>query len=378
MHRQLSPLAFAGAALVVAFQIACPLYIAEQGSTLSRGTFSTWSDAARYRAIVESPGRPYRDFDVEYPPGAFGVFKAVGTHDFGPFRQRLLWLQVACQALVVLLLFRSWGNRAGWSYLALSTPLLFVVYIGYDLIGVALAVCGAALIRTRRPALGAGALVLGAFTKLWPVVLIPSLLVRRQVHAFAVACGMGCAGLAAWAAWGGPGAIGQVLTYRGAHGWEYESVPGSLLRLFTGDPMRFELGAWRIGAPPHVLGFALTAIMLGVVAGVWYLVSQRPAVPEGLGEAAAVTCVLVFGTLLSPQFLIWPLPFVAIAAGAGVRKLERWAGAATVLTFVHWLWFDRNELVILLRNIALVGLLLAAILEIRRAPNPARDRQPTA
>jgi Glycosyltransferase family 87 len=375
MRQRLSSLAFAGAAAVIVFQITCPIAIAAQGSQLEVGQFSTQSDAARYRSVAEAPGTPYRDFDVEYPPLAVGLFKSLGAHDFGDFRQRLLALEVLCQGLIVFLLFRVWGKRAGWSYLALSTPMLFVVYTGFDLVGVAVAVTAAALVHSRRPIAGAVGFVVGAFTKLWPIVLLPSLLVRRQTRAFIVGAGLGIVGLISWTVWGGAGAIGQVLTYRGARGWEYESIPGSLLRLATRDPLRFESGSWRVGVPPRAFGWMISAVLILAIAGVWWLAFQRPTLPDGIAETAAVTALLVLGTLLSPQFVIWPLPFVAIAAAAGTQKLERWAGAAAVLTLMDWIWFDphhpalfRSEVVILARNAALVGLLVAAILAMRCSP----------
>ena len=365
---------FALATGVIVFQLACPLVIAMQGPRLAVGQFATQSDAARYRTIVETAGTPYRDFQVEYPPLALGLFRSLGPNDFGGFRQRLLALEVACQALIVFLLFRVWGTRATWSYLVLSTPMLFVVYTGFDLVGVAVAVGAAALVHRRRPIAGAAGFVLGAFVKLWPVVLLPGLLVRGQKRAFGIGVATGVVGLVAWTAWGGTGAIGQAVSYRGARGWEYESLPGSVLRLITGDAPRFASGSWRVGAPPRLVTWTVTVVLVGVVVSIWRLVAATRRVTEGLAETAAVTSLLVFGTLLSPQFLIWPLPFVAIAAAGGAKRLEPWAGAAAVLTLVDRIWWDpyrpallQSEIVILCRNIALVGLLVVAVIEIRRA-----------
>jgi hypothetical protein len=376
-HRP-SLLAFAVLAAAVVFQIACPIVIASRGGDLSVGQFASQSDAARYQAIAETPGTPYRDFDVEYPPLAIGLFHAIGPGSFDAFRERLFALQVACQALIVFLLFRFWGRRTACSYVILSAPMLFVVYNGFDLIAVALAVSGAALIRRRHPDAGAATLVVGAFTKLWPVVLLPALLVRRQLRAWAIAVGLGLAGLAAWSAWGSAGAIEQVTGYRRARGWEYESLPGSMLRVVTRDALRFESGSWRVGMPPRLFSVMVVVVMVGAVARIWHLAARRTDLADGVAETAAITALLVFGTLLSPQFLIWPLPFVAIASGAGTRRLEAWAGAAAVLTLVAWISFDpydagalRSELVILARNAAIVGLLVAAMLEIRRVV-PAR------
>ena len=377
----LSRLGFACVAAVIVFQIACPIVIAAQGSRLASGEFSTQSDPARYRAIVEAPGTPYRDHQVEYPPLALGLFRSLGPGHFDGFRLRLLAVQAFCQALIVFLLFRVWGRRAAWSYLVLSTPMLFVVYTTYDLVGVAFAVSALAFVRRKHPLAGAIGFVLGGFTKLWPVVLVPTLVVKREMRAFVFAAVSGFAGLVAWSVWGGAGAIGQVISYRGARGWQYESVPGSLLRVFSGDRLRVERGAWRIGAPAHLSTVLISVTLIALLASIWWQAWRRPDLADGVAETAAVAAVLVFGTLLSAQFLIWPLAFVAIAF-----QLEPWAAAVSVLTLVDWILYSpthpqvlSNEIVILGRNAALIGLLVVAGTELGRAParmgawSPARS-----
>jgi hypothetical protein len=366
------------AVALVLFQLAVPVVIASQDAKLGAREIASVSDAARYQEIVEHAGTPYRDFDVEYPPGALAVFRAVGSDTSDGFRRHLFALQVVCQAVVVFLLFRFWGGRAGWSYLLLSAPMLFVVYSGFDLVSVALAVAAATLLRCRRPVAGGLGFVAGAFTKLWPVVLLPSLLVARRFRAFVIAVAAGVAGLGAWIVWGGPGAVGQVVSYRGARGWEFESIPGSLLRLFTRDALRFEAGSWRVGAPPRVVALLCTLVLIAVVARVWWLAAQRPQIP-GVAETAAVTAVLVCGTLLSPQFAIWLMPFAAIAAAGGAGRIERWALAVGLLTLLDCIAFDpgrpgllRTELVVLARNVVLVGLLVVAMIELRRV-TPRRE-----
>jgi hypothetical protein len=378
MHPRLHGMSVRFAVALVLFQLAVPIVIASQDAKLGAREIASVSDAARYREIVEHDGTPYRDFDAEYPPGALAVFRSVGPDTSDGFRRRLFALQVACQALVVFLLFRFWGGRAGWSYLLLSAPMLFVVYSGFDLVSVALAVAAATLMRYRRPVAGGLGYVAGAFTKLWPVVLLPGLLVARQFRAFAIAAAAGVAGLAAWTAWGGTGAVGQVVSYRGARGWEFESIPGSLLRLVTRHGLRFEAGSWRVGAPPRALALLFALALIAMVTGIWWLAAQRPQLP-GVAETAAITAVLVCGTLLSPQFAIWVMPFAAIAAAAGVQRIERWALAVGLLTLVDCVAFDpgrpgllRTELVVLGRNVVLLGLLIVAVAELRKVA-PRRE-----
>jgi hypothetical protein len=98
---------------------------------------------------------------------------------------------------------------------------------------------------------------------------------------------------------------------------------------------------------------------------------------DGIAETAAIAVAVAGGTLFSPQYVIWIVPFVAIAAAAGAYRLERWAGAVSVLTLLAWLSFDvndvgslRTEMLLLARNGALLGLLVVAAAELRR---PARE-----
>lgn len=338
------------------------------------------SDIARYRLVATTPGTPYRDFEAAYPPLALYLFKALGPGSFAVFAQRVVLWNLVCHAAIAGLLFRRWGMRAGWSYLALSAPLTAVVFTRFDLAPALLAVVGAALV-SKRPRLAAIALVTGAFVKVWPVVLVPGYAARRQWRAFVTAIAAGAAGLLAWVAWAGTSGFSQVLTARGARGWQFESVPGSVLRLLTRDSVHFEArnGAWRLGAPPGIASATLTVVF--VVGLVWLWVrAARSSAPEGVAETAAIVLVIVTGTLFSPQYVVWFLPFVAIAAANGARPLEQWAAAVSVSTLFAWMSFDvnhvgslRTELLVGARNVALVGLLVVAINELRsvRARRPA-------
>jgi hypothetical protein len=365
-------------ALIAAHLVIAILVVRQVAGASAGAAFRTSSDIARYRLVVITPGTPYRHFGVPYPPLALGIFKVLGPAVLSAFARRLVVFNICCHAAIVWTLRRVWGRRAAWSYLALSAPLMSIVYVRSDLAAAALAVGGAALVKRGRLQSGALGLVAGAFVKVWPVVLIPGLAARRQWRAFAGAVLTGGVAVAAWVVWGGTGGPGQVLTARGARGWQFESVPGSLLRLVTRDPVRFEdgNGAWRLGAPPAIATTACTVILIVGLLWVWMQVYRRGA-RDGIAETAAITVALACGTLFSPQYVIWVVPFVAIAAAAGAYRLERWAGAVSVLTLLAWLSFDlndvgslRTEVLLLARNGALVGMLVVAAAELRR---PARE-----
>jgi hypothetical protein len=118
---------------------------------------------------------------------------------------------------------------------------------------------------------------------------------------------------------------------------------------------------------------------------VWILFARGPATPERLVAACAASVVVfvAFGKVLSPQFLIWLVPVVALVSGSTGLAAAALLGAALVTTH---LWFPQRywDLVdlepvswlALVRNVLLVALavvLAVAISSRARARAPARS-----
>jgi hypothetical protein len=128
-------------------------------------------------------------------------------------------------------------------------------------------------------------------------------------------------------------------------------------------------------------------LQAALVVGVWvaYLARRDDRGEAGLFFAvcaAAVTVFVALGKVLSPQFLIWLVPLIALAAGG--RGLAA-AGAFLFSLVLTQLWFPKRywDLVdlepyptwlLVARNIAL--LLLAALLAIVIARPPERSHSP--
>jgi hypothetical protein len=309
-----------------------PLSLASDGTEPSRYR-TLVGDAIRYHNIAISDGRPYRDFDVEYPPVMLAAIEAVEGGDVRSTTVRLMWSQLVLDLAIAAVVAWAWGRRAGIAYLVLGLP--FVVYpflyLRLDLLSVFLAVLGLALVRRRHPAAGGATLAVACFAKVWPLVLIPVLVVRRAWGALGAFVGVGAAGTAAWVAWAGIDGPVQVLTFRGARGWEFESTVGALLRSIGGATPRIEGGAYRVGEVADVTRSLVTLALVAAVVLVWFAAARAkprgPGVLDGLAPVAAIVAFLVLSPLLSPQFFAWLLPFAAIAAAYGERLVAR-------LTFV--------------------------------------------
>jgi len=352
-------------------------------------------DARRFYKIASQGGQPYRDFAVEYPPVMVGAIEAIDGGSFRSTTVRLMWSQLVVDLAIAAVVAWGWGRRAGIAYLVLGLPFLLYpfLYLRLDLLSVFLAVLGIALVRRRHQCAGGATLALACFAKLWPVVLVPVLIVRRAWRALGAFVAVGVIGTVAWVAWGGVDGPVQVLTFRGAKGWEFESTVGALVRSIGGLSPHVERNAFRVGDMTALVSGALMLALVAGVAAAWILAARaKPRgtdVLDGLAPMAAITTFLVFSPLLSPQFLLWLLPFAAIAAVHGERLVTRLAFVVFVLTvallallpeLIHGGTFA--VLVLAVRNAVLITLLAALAVRLvqsaggRRAPTrlePARE-----
>jgi hypothetical protein len=284
-------------------------------------------DVRRYHRIATAHGTPYRDFEVEYPPVTLAAIEAIDGGSVRHSTVSLMWSQVVLDLAIAGILAWGWGRRAALAYLVLGLPFLTYpfLYLRLDLLVVLLAVGGMALVRRHVPAAGGVTLAVACFAKLWPLVVLPALFVRREWRALIAAVAAGVVGLSAWMAWVGTSGVEQVLTFRGASGWQIESIYGALVRAFTNGRVHVESGAWRVGAAPDWAKGALTLVMLASLVLVWVAAARArepgPALLEGLAPLTAIVAFLVFSPIYSPQYACWLVPFAAIAWTGGERAL---------------------------------------------------------
>jgi hypothetical protein len=364
------------------------------GSTLNTPGFHALSDAAGFHRLATHAGRPYVDFEAPYPPLAIGIFKLLGPASFRGWAVHLLLLQAGCDGVIAFALWWARGVPALVRYLGLSAPLLPFVLMKYDLLPTAVAVV-ATVVVARRERLAGVLLGASVFLKVWTAALVFGFAARRQRAAFRAAVTTLGAGVAAWCWWArGLGGVRQVMTFRGAKGWHVESGPGVLLELMTRGRLHGDGGAWRVGAPPGAANAALTVLLVGAISLVWWRVAHSAGRHEiGVAESAAVAALLVFAPLLSPQFLIWLVPWLALAGAAGERTIERLGGAAIVLATIVLLLSEPKhadmlwvQFVLLARNGLLLGVFVHGVRRLGTKADATatasfatmgRDRRPT-
>ena len=315
----------------------------------------------QYGAAVVDGSVPYRDFPLEYPPGALPAFilPALGPEeDYRTLFELLMGLcGVATVVLVVATLAGLGASRArllGGAVLVGLAPLALgsVILTRFDLWPAALTAGALAALVAGRGRLGAALLGLGVAAKAYPVVLLPVVLLwvgrRRGWREAGICLGAFVLVLAA------------VLVPFAILSWD------GLLESFDrqlGRPLQIEslasaflLAAHQVdggyvpdvvstfgsqnldGSLPDALATVLTALQVLALLGVWFLFARSRRTGEQLvaASAAAVTAFVAFGKVLSPQFLIWLFPLVPLVAGRRGLLASALLLVALVLT---QLWF---------------------------------------
>jgi hypothetical protein len=390
---------------------------------------------AGYGERVTKGEVPYRDFRLEYPPGALPVFVVPaldllsGDDDTARIWEPVddvsdsAWRYAGVFAVLMAVagigaivatsaslatLGRALGDWLLAHALLATSPLVLggLLYTRYDLLPTALAAAALALALRGRAGWSGATLGLATAAKLFPLLLAPLLgafLWRARGRREAVRGGIALAltiavcflpFLAA-----SPGGVWDSLREQGTRGLQAESTPASLLVAAT-------RGAWKLGAlddlPMRIdegeVGGLVTAEIRGpgVAAGTvvstllvaaavllaWARAARRPLPGDELVRLCAIVLValLALGRVLSPQFVIWLLPFVPLVAGRRGRIATIVLAAVLALTHV---WFPDvyrdyvnlldapSTALLVMRNALLVAVLAALVWPTRRREAPA-------
>ena len=354
----------------------------------------------RYGNAIESGAVPYRDILPEYPPGALPAFAvpALLSEDEEGFRDVFEWLMAACGVAAVLLaavalagLRASRARTAAALALVAGFPLLLgsVVLTRFDLYPAALVVAALAALVHRRDRLGFGLLGAAVVVKLYPAVLVPlsvAYVWRRRGRREALVCLGVTVAVVALAFLPflviAPDGVAHSLGRQLSRPLQLESLGSALYlaahHLFGLEvEMRSGHGSQNLYGPgTWVAAVLLSLVQLAALAWIWL---RRPGSAEELvrWSAAALVAFVALGKVLSPQFLIWLAPVVPLVAGVrGLRASALLAGGLvlTQLWFPSRYWDFARELellpsmLVLVRDLVLVGLLIVLLRETRRAP----------
>jgi hypothetical protein len=346
------------------------------------GSAAPAPDFDRYWQIASGPGVPYRDVQVEHPIGTLLVFRSLAAvaGSRPGFALAVVLLNLVADSTIVAALIWSWGVPAAAAFAAGLLPIAGLLFNRIDLWSIAAATVAVAAWRRERDVLAGASLAAGAAFKLWPLMFGVLFLApwqrQRSLRALASMAAASSVLLVTWWALAGWRGFYQVLTFRGATGWQIESTVGSLIHLVN-TTIRLESDSWRIGTitgPTTILLFvvAMPLSLLSVWRG-----GMRGHV--GAGWIAGVSALLLLSALLSAQFVGWLMPGAAIAWADGDRRPAALTWLAGALTGVFMSVYGSVMSgapaavgLVVARNLVLVAALVGAALACRRPAVPAR------
>jgi uncharacterized membrane protein len=342
--------------------------------------------------LVQQGLAPYLDWGFEYPPlaivpialgGAFGNTEAVYPVTFGLL---MLGCLLALQAWVGALA----GRAAMWAVAVSPLLLGAMVRTHYDALPAAI-VAGALLLFARdRTTWAFAALGAGTVVKLVPALLVPIavvwLLARGQrdrvlpgIAAFVAVVAVVCAPFL------GSGFVDQ-FRFHVDRPVQIESTPATVLEVLgdsyvTGTPQRpdeFKSNGLAGGAADGVAALFTVLFVAVYLALLWLARAGGDIRRLTLLGLAAVVAFAALGKVLSPQYMVWLLPFGAAAWAWGDRTIALLCAAAAVLTQLEFptRYFELVEqdpaviAVVGLRNAVLLVLLAVTVATVA---GPARS-----
>lgn len=331
---------------------------------------------------------PYRDVKLEYPPGALAAIvpPELGSPSERAYAARFAWAMLALFAASILMLAR----RPRAAFVVALAPLLLgpVVLKRFDVLPMLLTLLALELALRRRYALSGAALGLGTAVKLYPVLLLPLLLVaagRRALVGFVVAC---AAVFVPFVVISPHGVIASIHDQVGRH-LQIETPLASLALLahsvglvsvgVVSEAHTYGLG----GTSGLALALLTTVFFVAALVLIWRRAPQLVRTREGtvLAWAATLCTTVVLGRVLSPQYLVWLLPFVPLV---GLRATALFV-VALVVTNVWYpasyldvvVRMERGDIALLVaRNALLIGLLALLLAAVARRPRTGAQAAP--
>jgi 4-amino-4-deoxy-L-arabinose transferase-like glycosyltransferase len=356
----------------------------------------------RYGTAMLGGHVPYRDFGIEYPPGALPAFglPAIGKPGLAVYEREFQILMALCgvgSLVAMSVALRNLGASAERMAAALGffalAPLALgsVILYRYDLWPTFLTVAGLAAVLARRERLGFAALGLGIAAKAFPAVVIPPALAyvwRTRGRREALLCLVAAAAVVAVVVLPflvlAPHGVWDSIVRQTTRPLQIESLGASLLLAahhvgglgLTLDSSRGSQNL--IGSLPDAVGAASSAVLVLVLIAIWIAAARGPATPERLvrWSVASVAAFVALGKVLSPQFLIWLLPLVPLVRGRRGLGASALLALALLLTQV-WFpirYFDLVAFdpfpswVLLARDLVLVALVVVLTAPGRESP----------
>ena len=353
-----------------------------------------------YSDLLAAGHKPYSSsFPLEYPPLALVPMWLAGLvgSGYGDYETAFAVLMLLAALAVLWLtagLARERATTAAWIVALAPLATGAVVRTHFDLVPLALLLAALLAFTRDRSTAGFALLGVGTMTKLFPALLVP------VAAAWLVAAGRGGDAARGGAVFVAVVAVvslpflgsGYVDAYRFQldRPVQIESTPASVLFAVGGShvtggpsvPDAYKSNGL-VGGAADAVQTVFSVLLVAALVLVVALVVRGPPGERALllGSLGVLLAFAALGKVLSPQFLVWLVPFAALTWVGGERALALLLALAVVLTQLEFparytlLVAERTSTILLvgLRN----AVLLAALaLTLARLAGSVRSRRP--
>ncbi len=317
----------------------------------------------RYTELLLHGHVPYRDFFMEYPPGALAVFippaAATSAHYNAAFKALMALCGCAALVLVAVVLLRLRASRIRM-WVAVLLVALSPIALGpislntYDGWPAFLTILSVSLVLFGRLRTAGAVLGLAFAAKVYPVVLLPLLLIwsgRTAGKRRAAECAIAFVAVALVVIVPllvlAPHGLLESFRSQAARGLQVESLGAQVLVAahhlgwYTVTVAHHTRGAVSYdvrGSLARTLGAVSSALQVAaVVATSWLYARGRDAGTRFVIACAnAVAGFLAFSRFFSPQYLVWVVPLVPLVPSATAWILLGAALALDQVWFFHY------------------------------------------
>jgi Glycosyltransferase family 87 len=305
----------------------------------------------RYGASITGGRVPYRDFDVEYPPGSlpFFIVPALFSHGATTYR-RVFEAEMSVVLVVLLVALRLLAGRGALVVAALATGVLgSVALLRFDLAAALLTVVSLLCFLRRHPSAGGLALGAAIAVKGYPAVLLPIVAIyaarTRGKRTALTSCSLAAAVVVlAYAPFAAMAPFGVK-----------RSVDAQLIRpleIESSGGILFAIGH-KLTKPSRCCGYsfsggtseavAVISAVLGAAAllVIWRRFFQSSASENELllASAAVVATAIGFAKVFSPQYVLWLVALVVAVRDGRRTAIALLLGACALTAWVfpnHW------------------------------------------